>query len=98
MEDPACRPTSDVTQNGLAYWLRIRGGRLMPSRADLDPVAIPDLLPCVMLIDVLREPLDFRFRLLGSKHDRRLGDNYRGRLLSELPRLAKGNQIWDELE
>jgi hypothetical protein len=97
-DDPVCRPTSDLLKDGLAYWQRIRGSRLMPARADLDPVHIPRLLPHVMLIDVLREPLDFRFRLLGSKHDRILGDNYRGRLLSELPHMAKGTPIWELFE
>jgi len=95
MEDPVCRPTSKNLQDGLAYWQRIRGGRLMPSRADLDPLHIPQLLPHVMLIDVLREPLDFRFRLLGSMIDRIVARDYRGLRFSEVPHMAKGNPLWD---
>ena len=48
------------------YWDGKRNGRLMPSRADLDPVDIPKLLPNVWLIDVARDPYRFRFRLLGT--------------------------------
>lgn len=31
------------------YWLRLRGRRRMPKRADLDPVAFPHALPIVLL-------------------------------------------------
>jgi hypothetical protein len=85
---------STIVKEGYAYWTRIRGARRMPSRADLNPVDIPRLLPYVMLIDVLSDPLDFRFRLLGTEHDAIVGGNYRGRLFSTLPHLAEGNPIW----
>lgn len=88
--------TRDIVQEGLQYWERIRGPRRMPSRMDLDPVDVPHLLPYVMLIDVLRDPLDFRFRLLGTAHDLIVGGNYRGRRFSELSHTAPGNRIWDE--
>lgn len=47
------------------YWNEIRGGKRWPSRADLDPVDIPRLLPYIYLIDVLG-PKRFRFRLVGT--------------------------------
>jgi hypothetical protein len=94
-EDTLCRPASEIVRNGFAYWQRIRGTRLMPSRADLDPLHIPLLLPYVMLIDVLNGPLDFSFRLLGSRHERIVAGNYRGRRFSELPHLATGSAVWD---
>lgn len=83
---------------GLAYWHRIRGARRMPSRKDLDPLDIPELLPYVMLIDVLRDPLDFRFRLLGTGHDAIVASNYKGVRFSELAHLRRGNAVWDEYE
>lgn len=49
-----------------AYWEVRRGGRPMPSRAEIDPTDIPNLLPYVVLVDVLDEPRDFRFRLAGT--------------------------------
>ncbi len=49
------------------YWAsKIVGGRL-PSRASINPVEIPRLLPFVFLIDVEREPQRFRFRLVGTQ-------------------------------
>jgi hypothetical protein len=50
-----------------AYWAsKIVGGRL-PSRASIDPVEIPRLLPFVFLVDVERDPQRFRFRLVGTQ-------------------------------
>ncbi len=90
-------PVSTVA-DGFAYWQRLRGTRRMPSRTDIDPLDIPQLLPYVMLIDVLHEPLDFRFRLLGSGHDAIVACNYKGLRFSELTHLARGNPVWDEYE
>ncbi len=84
--------------DGLAYWHRIRGTRPMPSRTDVDPLDIPQLLPYVMLIDVLREPLDFRFRLLGTGHDQIVARDYKGMRFSDLPHLARGNPVWGQYE
>jgi len=36
----------------LAYWNRVRGERKMPARADIDPAAIPRLLPHVFMYSV----------------------------------------------
>jgi hypothetical protein len=50
-----------------AYWDSKRRGRPMPSRGDLDPVEMREWLGRIMLYDVIREdPLDFRYRLIGS--------------------------------
>jgi len=50
----------------LDYWFAKRADRLAPSRADIDPVDIAPILPRVMLVDVSRDPVDFRFRLAGT--------------------------------
>jgi hypothetical protein len=53
-----------------AYWRSRHVGAKPPGRKDIDPAAIPQLLPYVMLLDVLdgskAEPPDFRFRLVGT--------------------------------
>jgi hypothetical protein len=55
-----------------AYWQKIAPGRgLLPGRQHVDPAAIPSLLPNLWLFDVLREPMRFRFRLIGTAIDRR---------------------------
>ena len=49
-----------------AYWSHMRGARLMPSREDIDPAALRDILPHIIMVDVEREPLRFRYRLVGT--------------------------------
>src|SRR5215472_4666223 len=90
--------TPDDIESALAYWRRLCGERRMPSRKDFDPLDIPQILPYVMLVDVLRDPLDFRFRLLGSGHDQIVACNYKGMRFSELAHLRRGNSLWDEYE
>ena len=50
----------------LDYWTGRCGETSIPSRADFDPMDLPHLLPRLILVDVMREPEDFRFRLVGS--------------------------------
>lgn len=89
---------ADVIANARAYWEKIRGDRSMPTRASLDPIDIPPLLPFVMLVDVLRNPLDFRFRLIGTEVSLIISGNYRGVRFSDLPHMAPGNKVWSEYE
>ncbi len=49
-----------------SYWRRKAGTRNMPTRADIDPLDFPYALGYVMLIEVERAPLRFRFRLYGT--------------------------------
>ncbi len=49
------------------YWDAVRGNRAMPARRDIDPLSIPrDLLPGIVLTEVLREPPWLRYRLVGT--------------------------------
>lgn len=52
----------------LEYWLSLHpaAGEL-PGRRHLDPNDIPDLLDSVALIDVARDPIRFRLRLVGTR-------------------------------
>lgn len=50
-----------------AYWDERRGTRLMPSRAEIDPVALKEHLGWILMLDVLEDCSDFRFRLIGTK-------------------------------
>jgi hypothetical protein len=68
-----------------AYWCAARQGRPMPSRRDLDPLDFWYVLGHVMLIDVLREPLRFRFRLHGTEITQRVHYDLTGKLLDEIP-------------
>ena len=65
------------------YWRRKAAGRPMPSRADIDPIEIPRLLPDVMLVDALPEGR-YRYRLIGTENARAHGINATGRYLDEV--------------
>lgn len=49
------------------YWrsIRPRAGAL-PGRQHFDPVAVPELLPGMWLLDVARDPFRLRYRLCGT--------------------------------
>ncbi len=48
------------------YWEQKRAGRAMPTRADVSPAQLKEHLGWVMLLDVLPEARDFRYRLIGT--------------------------------
>ena len=57
---------SDRLRRAYAYWHSKCDRCHMPSRADLDPVEIPDLLPHVTLVDVVPDDRRFVYRLVGT--------------------------------
>jgi hypothetical protein len=86
---------SRVLRDGYAYWLEKKGDRLMPSRGDLDPLLErPQLCSHIILFDVMSDPLDFRYRLIGQSVRRRMGENWVGRRMSEIDFQRAPNPIW----
>jgi hypothetical protein len=70
----------------LAYWQGKRGRRAMPSRADIDPNEIRDLLPHLLLTDVVNEQgrTRFRYRLVGTAVQEAFGREMIGQYIDEL--------------
>jgi len=68
-----------------AYWEGLRRGREFPARRDIDPLDFRYALGHVMLLDVLHQPLRFRFRLHGTALTLRAGYDMTGKLAEELP-------------
>jgi hypothetical protein len=66
------------------YWKAKRGARAMPARRDLDPIELKPYLGSIILYDVLREPLDFRYRLVGTHIALAMGRDLTGRKLSDV--------------
>ncbi len=64
---------------------RLRGNRAYASRADIDPAAFKYILGNLVLIDVVHDPLRFRFRLVGASVALRAGFDLTGRTLEEFP-------------
>jgi len=68
------------------YWLAKRADRLMPSRADVDPLELRDCLGNLCIVDVTGEtPARFRFRLDGSNLVLSTGFDMTGKFLEEMP-------------
>ena len=94
MRPALAEPRGDTALAGLRYWEQLRRGRAMPARNDIEPLDIAPLLPHVYLVNVSYDPLDFRYRLIGTQIvEHSLGD-YTGRSLRELPEQSPPSQIW----
>jgi hypothetical protein len=65
------------------YWDSKRNGRLMPSRADLDPVDIPKLLPDICLVDVVPDARKYVYRLIGTNEAAMRGRDPTGKPVGE---------------
>jgi hypothetical protein len=68
-----------------ALWNEKRGAHFAAARADMDPATLRFILGNVLLVDVLREPLRFRYRLVGTNLVGRLGFDLTGKLVDEHP-------------
>ncbi len=71
-------------------------GRL-PSRRHFDPMAVPKLLPHIWLLDIHRDPLRFRYRLVGTYMVMALGQDATGAWFHELyPGFGPGHPTYEE--
>lgn len=87
--------SSAMITAGFRYWDSRRRGRPFPDRRDIDPIIdIPNLVPHVILFDVRRDPLDFRFRLVGGLVRQNLSRDYAGHWFSEFANYDSTGNIW----
>lgn len=49
------------------FWKVIRRGRRLPCRCDFAPEQLDFILGQIAIVDVLRDPANFRFRLIGTR-------------------------------
>ncbi len=71
------------------YWRQIHPSQGLPGRRHFDPLAIPDLLPGIWLLDVQREPFRIRYRLVGTRVVDAIGREVTGMWVDEAhPHLA----------
>jgi hypothetical protein len=79
-----------LARQAFAYWESKRQGRLMPARADINPTEIPQLLRHVIMVRVLRNPLDFEYVLVGNACVEALGFNLSRLKVSQLDKISPG--------
>jgi hypothetical protein len=86
---------SRIVRDGCDYWHTKRGGAAMPARSDFDPlIEVPALCPFMMLKDVQRSPLDFRYRLVGTRLRHHMTADWKGKWMSEIEFQRAPNPIW----
>lgn len=86
---------SPLQQRAFAYWQSKLSGRSMPSRKDIEPTEIPELLANIVLVDVNHDPLDFRYRLIGTAIVERIAFDYTGKRFTDLDHQQPGSRVWD---
>ncbi|HLS68543.1 MAG TPA: PAS domain-containing protein [Kiloniellales bacterium] len=59
--------TSPLVLEAHSYWASKRQDGRLPSRADIDPLDIPSLLPYVLLSEISLSPFQVRYRLMGTE-------------------------------
>ncbi len=89
---------SPVQQEFLAYWRQKAGDQIAPRRRDLDVLDVPKLMPHVIIFDVLSDPLDFRYRLVGTTVREMSRNDYTGLKLSEIDGRGPGSKVWSMLD
>ena len=83
----------------LDWWEARRGSRAMPSRADVKPAELKDILPDLVLVEVRdNDRRRFHYRLAGTEIDISLGLSIAGRDLDELPISIGGEDVWAQYE
>lgn len=66
------------------YWQSKRRDEYLPRRKDIDPIEIPRLMSSIAIVDILRDPFDFRYRLVGTLLVDRMGGERTGKRMREI--------------
>lgn len=82
-EDLARAGAHVKVRRAFQYWKSLHISTGLPGRQHVDPLAIPDLLPGLWLLDVQREPFRLRYRLVGTRVVRAIGREVTGQWLDE---------------
>lgn len=77
-------------------WQHKRGGRLVPAWSDFDFHEFKGWHGRISLTEVLYDPFDFRYRLVGSQIVERLRKDFTGKLYSEM--VSDGMDPLDDFE
>lgn len=75
------------------YWRGIHPASGLPGRQHFDPVQVPDLLPNLWMVDVVGQPLRFRYRLVGTIIVTAVGRELTGQWLDEAHEGFVGSRI-----
>ena len=79
------------------YWQRKHRDGKLPGRSAIDPLELKHVPPQLLLIDVEREPLDFRYRLAGTLSYDIFGFDLTGKRVRDIPPAEWGETVWRSL-
>ncbi|MBG04686.1 MAG: hypothetical protein CMM59_11505 [Rhodospirillaceae bacterium] len=85
---------SPSVRRGYEYWRSKCKDGALASRSDLDPIEIPAILPHIILLDVEKNPRDFRYRLIGTLVCKHLLQDWTGTHMSEIEHQKPPSTIW----
>lgn len=91
---------SSFVRAGYDYWLAkqraLGNGEAIPMRRDFDPlIEAPRIVPHLMLMDVQPDPLDFRYRVVGTALRPHMAEDWTGRWLSDISFQRPGSTVWE---
>jgi len=76
-----------------SYWDGLRPGNGLPGRQHFDPADVPGFLANIWLLEIHREPIRFRFRLVGTRVVDFLGLDPTGHWVDDAYPSFPGSQI-----
>jgi hypothetical protein len=85
--------SSPMVRQMFAYWQGKCAGRMAPKPRDIEPGDLKRLLPFISISDVLNDPFDLRFRLVGTSVVEAVGYDFTGKRLNEMP-VTTGLEHW----
>lgn len=89
----------EIQQEVLSYWLKkcpdVNGQ--YPSRTDIQVTDLRHRMAYVAVLDVHTSPLDFSYRLIGTRLREFLFEDYTGKNLRSLEGKGPGSKIWEIL-
>lgn len=86
VHDPRNEEIPDSLRSAFAYWDGLRRQRPAPLKDDFQLLELdPKTIPFTIIVDVLNDPLDFRYRFWGSGNTTFIGYDCTGQSVRENP-------------
>lgn len=81
-----------------AHWRAARDGKALPAWTDYHLDALPsEAVPWCAVVDVISDPLDFKYRFFGTKRWEMQGDEFTGRSVREIQPASFAEKAFGEL-
>jgi len=81
---------SPIVRQGLDYWQKLRGARPYPSRAEMTPRDLANILRHVVLLRLVDGGADYEYRIVGDAHVISHGFSMQGLRVSDVDRFSPG--------